>query len=217
MRTAAERAFPGVAMILEERMRQKTEEGFTSLHDDMHDRAELADAAGCYCAMATLNIQIGGTDDMAEGCPPSSAWPFNTEDWKPSADPIRNLTRAGALIAAEIERLIRQRGTGPGDQVRSDPAAELTRLLAGMTLPIRMLKIQEEAGEAADAYIGWVGANPRKGVYKKREDLEEELLDCALTALIAWCDVTHGEEPTAALVRHSEARLERQLREVGNA
>ena len=32
------------------------------------------------------------------------------EWWKPSADPVRNLEKAGALIAAEIDRLLRQRG-----------------------------------------------------------------------------------------------------------
>jgi hypothetical protein len=31
--------------------------------------------------------------------------------WKPSTDPIRNLERAGALIAAEIDRLERARCT----------------------------------------------------------------------------------------------------------
>ena len=30
------------------------------------------------------------------------------EWWKPSIDPVRNLAKAGALIAAEIDRLQRQ-------------------------------------------------------------------------------------------------------------
>lgn len=34
-------------------------------------------------------------------------WPFNRKEWKPSSDPIRNLVKAGALIAAEIDRLHR--------------------------------------------------------------------------------------------------------------
>jgi hypothetical protein len=36
--------------------------------------------------------------------PPS--WSYNW--WKPSDDPIRNLVKAGALIAAEIDRLQRR-------------------------------------------------------------------------------------------------------------
>ena len=34
-------------------------------------------------------------------------WPWNITWWKPSTDPVRNLTKAGALIAAEIERIQR--------------------------------------------------------------------------------------------------------------
>jgi hypothetical protein len=38
-----------------------------------------------------------------------SSWPWDYDWWKPSDDPIRNLTKAGALIAAEIDRLNRLR------------------------------------------------------------------------------------------------------------
>lgn len=34
-------------------------------------------------------------------------WPWDVSWWKPSADPERNLVKAGALIAAEIDRLHR--------------------------------------------------------------------------------------------------------------
>lgn len=215
--TAMARAFPGVARISDERIRQKVEEGFTDLHDDQHKKAELADAAGCYCAVAALVVQIPSASEWAERSPPSTAWPFEPSWWKPSADPVRNLEIAGALIAAEIERHIRQRGSGSADPVRADPAAELTRLLAGISLPTRLLKIQEEAGEVAQAYIGWTGANPRKGQENGREKVEDELLDVAITALIAWCDVTHRDDPTAAMTRHANERIERHLREVGDA
>ena len=33
-----------------------------------------------------------------------SDWPWPPEFWKPSDDPVRNLVKAGALIAAEIDR-----------------------------------------------------------------------------------------------------------------
>ena len=32
-------------------------------------------------------------------------WPWAKKWWKPSDDPVRNLVKAGALIAAEIDRL----------------------------------------------------------------------------------------------------------------
>lgn len=38
----------------------------------------------------------------------SDHWPFGSCEWKPSvADPVRDLVKAGALIAAEIDRLQR--------------------------------------------------------------------------------------------------------------
>ncbi len=41
--------------------------------------------------------------------PSGHQWPedWEAEAWKPSADPVRNLVKAGALIAAEIDRLQR--------------------------------------------------------------------------------------------------------------
>lgn len=35
-------------------------------------------------------------------------WPWDASWWKPSPDPIANLVKAGALIAAEIDRLQRK-------------------------------------------------------------------------------------------------------------
>jgi NTP pyrophosphatase (non-canonical NTP hydrolase) len=52
-------------------------------------------------------------------------------------------------------------------------------------LSCRILKVTEEAGEAARAWIGTVGQNPRKGVTHSRQDVADELADVALTALVA--------------------------------
>lgn len=49
----------------------------------------------------------------------------------------------------------------------------------------RLAKITEEAGEVVAAYIGATGQNPRKGVTHTMHDVEEELLDVAITALAA--------------------------------
>lgn len=49
----------------------------------------------------------------------------------------------------------------------------------------RLAKITEEAGEVVAAYIGAIGQNPRKGVTHSIADVEDELLDVALTALTA--------------------------------
>ncbi|MEU6206254.1 MazG-like family protein [Micromonospora musae] len=52
-------------------------------------------------------------------------------------------------------------------------------------LTCRVLKLTEEAGEVAGAWIGLLGQNPRKGVTHTRDDVAAELADVAFTALVA--------------------------------
>lgn len=52
-------------------------------------------------------------------------------------------------------------------------------------LTFRILKVTEEAGEAAAAWIGAVGNNPRKGVTHTTEHVAAELADVAMAALVA--------------------------------
>ncbi|MFB9233944.1 hypothetical protein ACFFWC_00085 [Plantactinospora siamensis] len=52
-------------------------------------------------------------------------------------------------------------------------------------LTCRILKVTEEAGEAAAAWIGVLGQNPRKGVTHGPADVAAELADVAITALVA--------------------------------
>jgi NTP pyrophosphatase (non-canonical NTP hydrolase) len=42
---------------------------------------------------------------------------------------------------------------------------------------MRLLKLTEEVGEVADAFIGMHGLNGRKGVCRTRDDLLAELAD----------------------------------------
>ena len=85
----------GADLIAAERQRQIHGEGWTPEHDADHDRGELADAAHCYLS---IYCEV----------PSDAGWPWEPTQWKPSDDPVHNLVRAGALIAAEIDRL--QRG-----------------------------------------------------------------------------------------------------------
>lgn len=95
----------GIELIAQERARQVSEEGWTPEHDDRHVGGELAGAAVCY---AVQHLRIGNdflrrkVETLA-----GELWPWATSYWKPSKDPIRNLVKAGALIAAEIDRLQR--------------------------------------------------------------------------------------------------------------
>lgn len=87
----------GIKLIAAERQRQIEQEGWTPEHDDQHAPGELLAAAICY-AICCLN--------GSSAKPP--LWPWGAAWWKPKA-PVRNLTKAGALIAAEIDRLLRAR------------------------------------------------------------------------------------------------------------
>jgi hypothetical protein len=105
---------PGAILIAVERLRQidpneeRGGEGWSFEHDDEHRGGELAYAAASYAA-STVNGQVardkGGND----------LWPWAPEwDKRPAPgasreERIRALEKAGALIAAEIDRLYRER------------------------------------------------------------------------------------------------------------
>ncbi|MFJ6661020.1 MazG-like family protein [Streptomyces sp. NPDC091377] len=57
-------------------------------------------------------------------------------------------------------------------------------------LLLRLLKLQEEVGEVAQAAIGAIGQNPRKGVTHTWDDVGAELCDVAITALVALRSLT---------------------------
>lgn len=57
-------------------------------------------------------------------------------------------------------------------------------------LLLRMLKLQEEVGEVAQAVIGATGQNPRKGTTHSWEDVQAELCDVVITALVALRTLT---------------------------
>ena len=125
---------PGVHGILVERQRQIWAEDYHPDHDDTHTKGELAFAAGAYLnyAMDQIDYQTHGR----LGNPPSTfaftspgwigatgqsrphtrrthpVWPWRESGFRPSPnltnqDIVRNLEKAGALIAAEIDRLVR--------------------------------------------------------------------------------------------------------------
>lgn len=91
----------GANLILAERVRQVTCEGFQSSHDDKHVEGELMEAAICYAVHAAQQVLVS-TPGLGVNC-----WPWSAEWWNPASDPIRNLVKAGALLAAEIDRLKR--------------------------------------------------------------------------------------------------------------
>lgn len=107
----------GAELIAAERRRQIDAEGWTAEHDDRHVDGEMAWAAACYAAPDTIyrSRQAGG--EIAFRYPWPGQLVLNAErgraEWVPwrrgQGDRVRDLVRAGALIAAEIDRLERER------------------------------------------------------------------------------------------------------------
>ncbi|MEW2632467.1 MazG-like family protein [Streptomyces sp. NPDC048389] len=55
---------------------------------------------------------------------------------------------------------------------------------------LRVLKLSEEVGEVAQAVIGAKGQNPRKGTTHSWQDVESELCDVVITAMVALRTLT---------------------------
>jgi hypothetical protein len=95
----------GISLIRNQRQRQVAVHGYTFEHDDHHVHGELARAAACYARLAATQQDIPDVTML-----PPQDWPFAPDEWHPSANPLHNLERAGALLAAEIDRLYRRDG-----------------------------------------------------------------------------------------------------------
>jgi hypothetical protein len=90
----------GIQLIAKEVLRQEIVEGFDVAHDATHIQSELLFAALSY-AEAGVELPKLATD----GRPlPRADWPFGKKWWKPT-ERIRNLIKAGAMLASEISRL----------------------------------------------------------------------------------------------------------------
>ncbi|GAB7187347.1 MazG-like family protein [Kitasatospora sp. Ki12] len=76
-------------------------------------------------------------------------------------------------------------------------------LIGQPLLPLQVVKIQEEAGEVAEALLGVLGANPRKGVSHTVADLQGELCDVITAAMVALRETT--PDPAAVLTAHLAA------------
>lgn len=92
----------GISLISSERAK-KLESGVRSPEKDAKlTSGELLDASSCYFYAAQAGLGLMSHDCASEII--EETWPF-MGDPAISDDPVRNLVRAGALIAAEIDRL----------------------------------------------------------------------------------------------------------------
>lgn len=88
----------GIDLIRAERERQVSVEGWTAEHDDEHYGGDLAHAAAHYALTPSHRYLV----DWPWPEPPKGHDAFY------GPERIRDLVKAGALIAAEIDRLIRR-------------------------------------------------------------------------------------------------------------
>ena len=96
-----------IELVKNERLRQITEEGYSWRHDDQELPHALSDAAIVYATPAIFRHEI------------MHKWPWGKKFYKPDTTGtydgrIRELTKAGALICAEIDRLIRVKERAEG-------------------------------------------------------------------------------------------------------
>ncbi|HEX3778412.1 MAG TPA: hypothetical protein VHX38_02010 [Pseudonocardiaceae bacterium] len=104
----------GATLIAAERRRQVEAERMTAQHDDAYREHQLVRAAMCYAFPRGLRpmeprLAAGAGDDRGDRYVRTPVgWPWHPDDFKPSDDDrVRELSKAGALIAAEIDRLKR--------------------------------------------------------------------------------------------------------------
>ena len=91
----------GAELIAAERQRQIEAEGYSPQHDD---DLVTCDLAGIAYAVDSLDPH-----PLRRGDAYWEWWPWSRESWKPTGDRVTDLTKAGALIAAEIDRELRMR------------------------------------------------------------------------------------------------------------
>lgn len=91
-------------LIAAERERQITDEGFEP-EGDLGYSVDLANAAECY-VWAFVGQYGTHAVDFAEVLASPPVWPWEHDYWKPTGDAVRDLTKAGALIAASIDALL---------------------------------------------------------------------------------------------------------------
>lgn len=102
----------GIELITEERQRQIDVEGWTLEHDFNHKDNSIAKAAACYAMPEDERKKYESFTFQEPKRWYPRWWPksWDVSWWKPSTDGtkagrIKELQKAGALIAAEIDRL----------------------------------------------------------------------------------------------------------------
>lgn len=96
----------GAELIAEERRAQYSREDYSGESDDDYVNGELASAAICYAAPCKIFRSYSSFGDNSINF--ADPWPWTSDcDKREKHSLVRRLVIAGALIAAEIDRLNR--------------------------------------------------------------------------------------------------------------
>ena len=94
----------GSKRIAAERARSIEVEGYTPEHDAGH-AGELALAAQSYALAAASDVGVLTFVGNDPDDPPFD-WPWHPSYWKPTGDTVRDLEKAGGLIASAIDSIL---------------------------------------------------------------------------------------------------------------
>ena len=130
----------GSQLIAAERQRQIDEEGWTKEHDAQHTHGSLAGAAISYILFNYPTIH-----HLTK-----NFWPWEWVLFKPDPqDTVRNLAKAGALIAAEIDRInLRNISRNPIKAAQAKVDATYTNWMSAL----------KHLGDYDDIYQAWMAA-----------------------------------------------------------
>lgn len=118
----------GVLRIFEERLEQVKKHGYDAGHDDAHKHGELEDAA--RCVLRGIDVPSTAIDRAhIRTVEVPREWPWEPESYRKimNHDRIGRLAIAGALIAAAIERAMRNSDVVNGCSQDSLQAVERDR------------------------------------------------------------------------------------------
>lgn len=166
----------GCVDIVRARTKQIRRKGYTFEHDAGHRKGELINAAIVYAMSA------GGATEMEQAA--AIWWPF-PEPFKPSKDKTEDLADAGALLAAEIDRLVSEGHPYERDwgdvlaEVNdvADDAATVRRLLAVLQNVNHYFKDDSKTND--DATRVW--EEVRDALDQFKDDICRKIVRCSLS------------------------------------
>lgn len=190
----------GLRMISHERLRQMEKEGWSKEHDKKHSDMELAGAAGCYVANAINKHYAEDIKDWHEKArfqyyqePESNffvnsgdrgdrrinrggwrdGFPFDEKyDKRSKHDKIRSLVIAGALIAAELDKL----NQGKNVEVSDTTDAQLENRTSATKNTSTESTQPKNPDSEEQLYRGWISVEDRLPECNKKWKESEYML-----------------------------------------